>query len=249
MNKFVIGLLKTLLLLVFTVTAASCDGKKDTAATPVAQDSMLLRDLDQASRNTAAAVDTSPVIVRDRSDADDPSLVDVGGTPTTATPPRVTPAPSIATGPATPRATPSPSVTPIPRVTPPRRATDAPAPSVVPAATVTPRSDDPCTLPAQSAQRQCILISIARSDAPLNNVYQELIREIRRSGSPEGSASEQRLREAQREWLVYRDTECRRRTRDREGDLWAPVRAKCLGDFSAVRTTELRQNLRDIRGR
>lgn len=134
-------------------------------------------------------------------------------------------------------------------MSPPTRARDAPEPSVIPPPTVTPRSGDPCDSPAQSNQRACITNSLARSDATLNRVYAELIREIRRSSNSEGSASEQRLREAQREWLVYRDTECRRRTRDREGALWAPVRAKCLGEFSATRAAELEQNLSDLRGR
>lgn len=234
MNKYAVRLLKVVLLSVFAAAGAACDRKKDTAA--VAQDSMLLRDLDQANRNTAA-IDTTSVVVRERDGADDPALVDVGGSPSVGPVPRSVPPVTSAPSPAPPR------------ISPPRRAADAPAPTVIPPRTVRPVTADPCTSPAQSDQRQCIMNSLARSDWTLNRVYQELIREIRRSGSTEGGASEQRLREAQREWLVYRDTECRRRTRDREGDLWAPVRAKCLGDFSSIRTAELRQNLSDIRGR
>ena len=53
----------------------------------------------------------------------------------------------------------------------------------------------------------------------------------------------QRLRAAQRSWLVYRDEECRKRTRAEEGPLWAPVRAKCLAEYSELRTRELNDAL------
>jgi len=49
----------------------------------------------------------------------------------------------------------------------------------------------------------------------------------------------QRLRTAQRAWIVYRDDKCRERTRAREGPLWAPVRARCLGEYSTRRAEEL----------
>jgi uncharacterized protein YecT (DUF1311 family) len=54
----------------------------------------------------------------------------------------------------------------------------------------------------------------------------------------------ERLRVAQRAWLVYRDTECRRRNHGHESTLWAPVRAQCLGEFSAAREQELASQLR-----
>ncbi|HKH92098.1 MAG TPA: lysozyme inhibitor LprI family protein, partial [Gemmatimonadaceae bacterium] len=53
----------------------------------------------------------------------------------------------------------------------------------------------------------------------------------------------QRLRAAQRSWLVYRDDECRKRTRPREGPLWAPIRAQCLAEYSALRLRELEDAL------
>nr|MBA3466931.1 hypothetical protein [Gemmatimonadaceae bacterium] len=95
MNKYAVRLLKVVLLSVFAAAGAACDRKKDTAAV-VAQDSMLLRDLDQANRNTAA-IDTTSVVVRERDGADDPALVDVGGSPSVGPVPRsvppVTPSP------------------------------------------------------------------------------------------------------------------------------------------------------------
>jgi uncharacterized protein YecT (DUF1311 family) len=80
----------------------------------------------------------------------------------------------------------------------------------------------------------------------LNRIYRALITETRRQEGvrPGGRdpASVERLRVAQRAWLVYRDTECRRRGRGKEGALWARPRVKCLGEFSARRANELADN-------
>lgn len=77
----------------------------------------------------------------------------------------------------------------------------------------------------------------------LDRTYQRLIADLKRqAGTPAGGpepASVQDLRRAQRAWLVYRDTECRRRNRGKEGPLWAPMRAECLAEFSGVREAEL----------
>lgn len=84
---------------------------------------------------------------------------------------------------------------------------------------------------------------LARSDVGLDRTYQSLIAEMKRRAGTSASDAEpdevKRLREAQRAWLVYRDTECRRRNRGKEGPLWAPVRAQCLGEFSGERQDEL----------
>lgn len=100
-----------------------------------------------------------------------------------------------------------------------------------------------CTSPARADQRRCLLLHLARSDVTLDRNYQALIHDLKAdagvaSGDPEPE-SVQRLRAAQRAWLVYRDTECRRRNRGREGALWAPIRARCLAEFSARRADEL----------
>lgn len=92
-------------------------------------------------------------------------------------------------------------------------------------------------------QRQCLLAYLARSDVTLDRNYQATIRRLKsEAGTPAGAPepeSVQRLRVAQRAWLVYRDTECRNRNRGQEGPLWAPVRARCLGEFSQARADEL----------
>lgn len=104
-----------------------------------------------------------------------------------------------------------------------------------------------CASPALDDQRRCLLGYLARSDAHLDRNYQALIGQLKseartRKGAPE-PPTVQRLRNSQRAWLVYRDDECRKRTRDDEGQLWAPVRAKCLAEYSALRAGELEDAL------
>ena len=122
----------------------------------------------------------------------------------------------------------------------------------VPGAALSPAgSDEPCASPAAPSQRRCLMLHLARSDVMLDRTYQSLIADMRReAGAPAGAKeppSVQQLRVAQRAWLVYRDTECRRRNRGKEGPLWAPVRAQCLGEFSGQRTEELARALQDRR--
>ena len=112
-----------------------------------------------------------------------------------------------------------------------------------------------CASPARDDQQRCLMGYLAKSDALLDRYYQALILRLKSEagtksaaksstkGAAKSSAEEppsvQRLRTAQRAWLVYRDDECRRRTKSREGPLWAPVRAQCLAEYSALRAREL----------
>lgn len=100
-----------------------------------------------------------------------------------------------------------------------------------------------CASPALPDQRRCLLGYLARSDVRLDANYQALITRLKREAGTRPGAPEpqpvQRLRVAQRAWLVYRDDECRRRNQGQEGPLWAPTRAKCLGEYSDVRSREL----------
>ena len=151
---------------------------------------------------------------------------------------------------------------PAPAVTPPAKPTTPPVVSTNPPparpAESTPAPSKPaapgpklsglraCSSPTLDNQSECIRVSIASGDARLNRVYRALITEMRRQeGVPAGAKdppSVQRLRVAQRAWLVYRDTECRRRGRGKEGALWARPRARCLSEFSARRANELADN-------
>jgi len=206
---------------------AACGRSEEKDPIPVAQDTMLLHDLAQANRNTAATdMDTTiPVVVRSRSD-DSTNVVALGG----------------GRGNASQILTPSGNE---PRIAPPRRARDAPSPSNVPPGDINPASGDPCDSPAADDQRTCLNRSIVRADANLNRVYQELTSQARLSG---GSELEERFRAQQRAWVMLRDDDCRRQTRSQEGALWARVRARCLADYSARRTTELQGSLNSLRG-
>jgi uncharacterized protein YecT (DUF1311 family) len=103
--------------------------------------------------------------------------------------------------------------------------------------------DASCNSPTLPNQRRCLLLYLAKSDVTLDRTYQALIADLKAdAGSQPGDKEPPRvtrLRVAQRAWLVYRDTECRRRNRGLEGPLWAPMRARCLAEYSAKRADEL----------
>ena len=145
--------------------------------------------------------------------------------------------------------------TPAP-ATPARRPPTSPAARETGAAAQPPGSPStlqPCDSPAPGDQRRCLMSYLARSDVGLDRTYQSLIAAMKRqAGTNAGDAEPdevKRLREAQRAWLVYRDTECRRRNRGKEGPLWAPARAQCLGEFSGARQDELTGSLAKLTAR
>lgn len=131
------------------------------------------------------------------------------------------------------------------RMTPPPRAND-----VEPSIPVNEPRASACESATTADQRRCLMSHLARSDAGLDRTYQALIAELKRTSAAVASGeppSVLQLRTAQRAWLVYRDTECRRRNRGKEGPLWAPVRAQCLGEFSGRREGELSDQLAALR--
>ena len=100
-----------------------------------------------------------------------------------------------------------------------------------------------CASPAREDQQRCLSGYLAKSDLVLDRYYQALILRLKSEAGTKSRAPDppavRRLRDAQRKWLVYRDDECRKRTRPLEGPLWAPVRAKCLAEYSSLRAREL----------
>ena len=100
-----------------------------------------------------------------------------------------------------------------------------------------------CASPAREDQQRCLSGYLAKSDLVLDRYYQALILRLKSEAGTKSRAPDPpavgRLRDAQRKWLVYRDDECRTRTRHLEGPLWAPVRAKCLAEYSSLRAREL----------
>jgi uncharacterized protein YecT (DUF1311 family) len=230
--------------LAFLVGTAACrkEGKaKEVAA--VSQDTMLLRDLAEANKNTAAAstVDNSLNTVRTSGDGSMPGAVEVASQ-TRPSDTRVTPRPAPSG---------SEILTPGSRLQVPTTASDAPGPTTVPinrspaseSTRLSARSSgDPCDSPAPVDQRSCLNRSIVVNDADLNRTYQELIGQARKSG---GSDLEDRFRQSQRDWINQRDADC---SSQGNGKLWAKSRAKCLADYSGKRTAELQRNLSSLRG-
>lgn len=99
-----------------------------------------------------------------------------------------------------------------------------------------------CASPATVDQQRCLSASVASSDLLVARYFQALILRLEsEAGVTSGTepAAVQRLRATQAAWVAYRDEECRRRQRGREGPLWAPTRARCIIDYSTQRADEL----------
>lgn len=228
----------------FVFLAAGVACRKDTKAKEVAsagQDTMLLHDLAEANRNTAAAaaLDNSLNTVRTSGGGAVPAAV--GAAQNRPPDSKVVPRPSP-TG--------SEALTSGPRLTVPTKANDAPAPTTVPidrspASGLQRSSRDPCNSSAPVDQRSCLNRAIVANDADLNGTYQELLGQARKSG---GSELEDRFQQSQREWINQRDAGCTAQTQSENGKLWAKARARCLADYSAKRTAELQRNLNNLRG-
>lgn len=212
--------------LVLIAAAAGCSkSDKKPEVVNVAQDTMLLRDLAEANKNTASAsaVDNSLNTIRSGDSLS--ALVNQAAQPRT-----VGRAPGG-----------SDALTSGPRLIPPTRANDASGPTTV-STDLSPAGGDPCDSPAAADQRSCLNRSIVRNDAELNRTYQDLLAQSRKSG---GAELEQRFRDAQRDWVNGRDAACRGAG---EGALWARARGRCLAEQSDRRAAELRRNLNSLRG-
>jgi uncharacterized protein YecT (DUF1311 family) len=216
------------------------DSKTAALRDTVAGDSTLARDLRKATADTAALREAADIATAP-SPADSAPAARAPASPTMRTqkpPVRMAPAPRTDRTPSIPV---NPPVLRGPASGPPAGAPPAGAAGAAARDAAYPIAA--CERPEPENQRRCLMAYLARSDAPLDRSYQALIADMNReagaaAGQPEPDAV-QRLRAAQRAWLVYRDTECRQRNRGQEGAIWAPVRAQCLGEFSARRADEL----------
>jgi uncharacterized protein YecT (DUF1311 family) len=227
---------------VFLVAAAffttGCDsGAPSRTADEFAADSALAADLALANRDTLLVDSIGAYREADAAERD--TAADTAASVPGAAESRVATAPPPAA-----KKAPAPAVAAAPPVTAepkPTAGPSAPKKAAAPAPRLT--GTRACSSPTQENQSECMRVSIAAADARLNRIYRALITEMRRKeGVPSGAkdpASVQRLRVAQRQWLVYRDNECRRLGRGKEGALWARPRARCLGQFSARRANEL----------
>ncbi|MEO8193628.1 MAG: lysozyme inhibitor LprI family protein [Gemmatimonadales bacterium] len=225
------------------VVIAACDGGSPSrTADEFAADSALAADLALANRDTLLVDSIGEFHSPEGAERD--AISDTAASvvaPPTDTKPTV-------------RAVTAPTASPKPvQPAPPPPAVTNPAPTAAPApAPSAPRltGTRACASPTQENQSECLHVLLASADSRMNRIYRALITEIRRqekvAPGAKDPASVQRLRVAQRAWVVYRDTECRKRSRPREGALWARPRVRCLGQFANRRANELADNFSRI---
>jgi len=221
-----------------------CNSKKKTPEVAAAtQDTMLLRDLAEANKNTAAAsaLDNSLNTVRTTGGGSTPNTLDQAVASRTSQTqvvarPSSTSNPALTTGAIVSSQGSSSDTGVKPRTA--RQTTRAQS-------TRTASSGDYCDSPAPADQRSCLNRSIVQNDADLNNVYQDLLAQAQKSG---GDDLAERFRQSQRDWINTRDSECTQQTNGQGGALWARPRARCLANYSAKRTAELQRNLNSLRG-
>ncbi len=221
------------------MASLACDGGSP-SRTPdeIASDSALAADLALANRDTLVVDSIGAYRAPDAAERDAGIDTAISSGPVASTEPSET-APS-AVIPATPAPVPA-----APRAAAPSSpGTVAPAPPTKPAPRLT--GTRACNSPLPANQSECVRITLAATDMRLNRIYRALITEMRRQEKVGPGAKDppsvQRLRVSQRSWMVYRDSECRRRGRRREGALWARPRVRCLGEFSVRRANELADN-------
>ena len=95
----------------------------------------------------------------------------------------------------------------------------------------------------QHDMNACAAELYAASDERLNRVYRVLIAKL--------DADEvAKLRQAQRAWITYRDTQCRYATRTNEGgSIYPLVWAGCLTEQTEARTKQLEAHLACVENR
>lgn len=246
----IIGLRRFGAISVFAIgsAAVACDsGTPSKTRDEIAADSALASDLALANRDTLL-VDSigeyRPADAAETDTAQNPDLITVARSPQSKVgEPAAAPPPGKKTDPVQkpltlPPPAPSQPATPVVTVPPPR----TPPPAVV-ASGPTRRGSAACTSALKADQEECVKAILPVADKRLNGIYRALITEMRRQEGVKGNApdpaSVERLRVSQRSWLVYRDNQCRKRGRGREGALWARPRVRCLGEFSTRRANEL----------
>lgn len=218
--------MRTLVLALAAATLAGGVACRRSNAADAGGDSALARDLAVVQMETNAARDS---VARAARAAADSSLAPAESLPASVTPP---PAPSDSTAMVT-VAEPE-STTAIPAKTP---AATTTASASAPSATTHRAPVDPCTSPAASSQRTCLRVRLAAYDARLNRVYGRYIARLRSAPANRGGGAPaiRKLRESERAWVKYRDAMCARKLAGKEGKLWAPARAECLGQYANER--------------
>ncbi|MBZ8178896.1 lysozyme inhibitor LprI family protein [Oscillatoria salina] len=91
----------------------------------------------------------------------------------------------------------------------------------------------------QSEINQCAAIAYRNSDRRLNQVYQQLVPRL-------SSSRKQKLIQAQRAWITFRDASCEFERSEFQGGTIAPaIYNGCLADLTERRTQELEEYLQN----
>lgn len=102
-------------------------------------------------------------------------------------------------------------------------------------------SDDPCFDKAQTQAElnQCAGNAYKRADSELNRLYQQITARLKGD-----DAARQRLVDAQRKWLQFRDAECAFQTLGTAGGSIQPMNvSSCLTELTRARVTQLQNHL------
>ena len=87
----------------------------------------------------------------------------------------------------------------------------------------------------QSTMNRCAADDYARADAELNRVYKQVIAGL-------DAQSQQLLKAAQRDWISFRDDECKYENAQNEGgSIYPLVYNGCLTTLTKARTKQLQQ--------
>ena len=90
----------------------------------------------------------------------------------------------------------------------------------------------------QGDMNECFVKAYKKTDAKLNRVYQALLKKL------DDAPTQKLLRDAQRAWLTYRNTQCTFETSDSNGGGIHPTAsAHCLDEKTAARVKELESQL------
>jgi uncharacterized protein YecT (DUF1311 family) len=125
----------------------------------------------------------------------------------------------------------------------------AAAHAIVPAAKVA--RADPCASSTPADQSSCLSLSERRAGARLSSLQRSITTAVRRQQRVPARAADppyvSELAQAQKKWISWRDSECRRRTNNAASRLRA--RASCVTELTDARVAELNRILSQLRHR
>lgn len=100
------------------------------------------------------------------------------------------------------------------------------------------QADDCDNATTQAAMSQCAADAYAREDKLLNQTYKEVMAKLEPS-------RQEALKQAQRDWLKFRDSHCKSEAAEVQGGSMYPLMmSSCLAETTTARTEKLKESLR-----